>query len=361
MGGAAFGQLKLTRMIRQESNPTHTACFACPYKGELNMAREYEIVSHGLLRYMNIFIVRLVHRTVHIHREIEIGMVLDGSLILTCGGGRHEFKKGDIYYVNQLEPHEFDSENGDAVIMSMQLAPGAFEGLIPDFGSYRMNGCVSLRSGLGSAEDVYLLLSFLFCETACSYLGRGPDFEFSCLRRVSEMFFLMKKHIPSFDRVRDSRETKRQKERILSITDFIDKNFTGKLLLDDIASKEKLSMTYLSHLFKRTLGVSFQEYLKEKRFEYACNLITTTDRTILDISVSSGFSDVRYLTRAFKERYDCTPKQYRAGAKGASRNDRPSNDSLQQFYSEAGSLSLLIPIKESLRERVGGLDITDIL
>ena len=245
MGGAAFGRLKLTRMIRQESNPTHTACFACPYKGELNMAREYEIVSHGLLRYMNIFIVRLVHRTVHIHREIEIGMVLDGSLILTCGGGRHEFKKGDIYYVNQFEPHEFDSENGDAVIMSMQLAPGAFEGLIPDFGSYRMNDCVSLRSGLGSAEDVYLLLSFLFCETACSYLGRGPDFEFSCLRRVSEMFFLMKKHIPSFDRVRDSRETKRQKERILSITDFIDKNFTGKLLLDDIASKEKLSMTYL--------------------------------------------------------------------------------------------------------------------
>ena len=45
--------------------------------------------------------------------------------------------------------------------------------------------------------------------------------------------------------------------------DYIDENFRRKLLLGEIARREGLTMPYLSHLFKDTLGMSFQEYLKK--------------------------------------------------------------------------------------------------
>ena len=93
--------------------------------------------------------------------------------------------------------------------------------------------------------------------------------------------------------------------------DYIDENFRRKLLLGEIARREGLTMPYLSHLFKDTLGMSFQEYLKKRRFEYARSLLLGTRKSLLDISLESGFSDARYMIRMFEGEFGCTPKEYR--------------------------------------------------
>ena len=49
--------------------------------------------------------------------------------------------------------------------------------------------------------------------------------------------------------------------RMRKITHYIDEHYSEKLLLSDIARKEDLSLTYLSHFFKDYLGLPFQEYL----------------------------------------------------------------------------------------------------
>ena len=89
--------------------------------------------------------------------------------------------------------------------------------------------------------------------------------------------------------------------------DYIDENFRRKLLLGEIARREGLTMPYLSHLFKDTLGMSFQEYLKKRRFEYARSLLLGTRKSLLDISLESGFSDARYMIRMFEGEFGCTP------------------------------------------------------
>ena len=93
------------------------------------------------------------------------------------------------------------------------------------------------------------------------------------------------------------------RERFAAIMDYIDENFRRKLLLGEIARREGLTMSYLSHLFKDTLGMSFQEYLKKRRFEYARSLLLGTRKSLLDISLESGFSDARYMIRMFAEEF----------------------------------------------------------
>lgn len=93
--------------------------------------------------------------------------------------------------------------------------------------------------------------------------------------------------------------------------DYIDENFRRKLLLGEIARREGLTMSYLSHLFKDTLGMSFQEYLKKRRFEYARSLLLGTRKSLLDISLESGFSDARYMIHMFAEEFGCSPREYR--------------------------------------------------
>lgn len=96
-----------------------------------------------------------------------------------------------------------------------------------------------------------------------------------------------------------------------NILNHIEKHYTEKLLLSDISKLEGLSLHYLSHLFKKTLGISFQSYMKQLRFEKALNLLTETDSSILDICIASGFSDIKYLNQLSDEYFGCTPGQYR--------------------------------------------------
>ena len=84
-----------------------------------------------------------------------------------------------------------------------------------------------------------------------------------------------------------------------------------ELYNNDLAKQEALSINYLSHFFQNHLGMSFQSYLNHIRCEKAHFLIKNTEMSLLNISEACGFSDLRYLNRAFEQIYHFTPKEYR--------------------------------------------------
>lgn len=329
------------------------------FEGVLPMSNEYEIVSHSQLRYMHIFLVRLLSRTTHLHREIELGMILDGTVTLHIGSRSCQLTRGDIYVVNPLEAHEFLSEGSGALVLSIQLSSRYLEALLPGIQATHYSGSARVRDHYAADSSRYELLCYYFVETAHAYLGRKPNYAYSCFSSLAQLLWLLKQDLPDLFTSRDDdRATKQKSERLLSITDYIEEHFTHKLLLEDIAKREGLSLTYLSHLFKDSLGITFQDYIKEKRFEYACGLLTTTDRKILDISVSSGFSDVRYLTRLFHERFGCTPKEYRKLSALPEKRPVSTLESSQYFFTQQDSYLLLTPLRNQLQEKMRQVKLT---
>jgi AraC-like DNA-binding protein len=65
------------------------------------------------------------------------------------------------------------------------------------------------------------------------------------------------------------------------------------------------------HFIKDNLGMSFQQYLNKVRIKNAEHMIAGTDKSNLDICIACGFSDDRYLRKAFVAEYGCTPAQYK--------------------------------------------------
>lgn len=321
------------------------------------MAREYEIVSSPQFRYLNIFLVRMLSRTTHIHAEIELGVILDGSVLLKNSVDSWELQKGDIYLVNSLEPHEFVSKGKGALILSIQLSMRLMEAFLSEK-SIRFQGSSRLADHFSDHEEQRDLLYMLCVELAYSYFGRQEDFEYKCFSLTAQLLHQIKREIPNQTLSHQGSILLQQKnDRILSVTNYIDENFTRKLLLEEIAQREGVSMTYLSHLFKDVLGISFQEYLKRKRFEYACNLIVTTQRKILDISISSGFSDVRYLTRLFQAQFGCTPKEYRVRTVEPRKKAISPLESSEYWFAPQDSFLLLTPIREQTKQRWKGISL----
>jgi len=72
------------------------------------------------------------------------------------------------------------------------------------------------------------------------------------------------------------------------------------------------------HLLLEDTGKSFTHHVLEKRLEMAAALLrqpSARDRTIADIALESGFSDLSYFGRAFRRRYEGTPSDIRQAAR----------------------------------------------
>ena len=79
---------------------------------------------------------------------------------------------------------------------------------------------------------------------------------------------------------------------------------------------ERITTCHASHFIRKTLGISFQEYLNDIRFDHALRLLSQTDLSLLDICMESGFSGSRYLNQMFVKNFGCNAREYRASLKG---------------------------------------------
>lgn len=99
---------------------------------------------------------------------------------------------------------------------------------------------------------------------------------------------------------------------VIKALQFINKNFKEKISLKDIEANLHVNASYFSTLFKQEMGVTFTDYLNSLKVEHACKLLTETNLSIIDISLSTGFEDQSYFTKVFKKAKGMTPKLYRS-------------------------------------------------
>ena len=249
--------------------------------------------------------------------------------------------------MNALESHELAALGEEALILSVQAADQLVAGYFP---AARSSTFLASKVREFLPPELYQVFFSLMIEIGYHFFCRFPGYEFSCMSMLNTLYFLLYTHLPWRAMSREELGARSARmARMSRITRTIQENYRQKLLLGDLAKQEGLTLSYLSHLFKDTMNMTFQEYLNEVRFEYACQLVGSTDRGLLDICLESGFSDVRYLNKAFLRRYGCTPKAYRQSCRRG--DSRPLPDSsLQRVLSEEESVGLLANRRGEQRE-----------
>jgi AraC family transcriptional regulator len=88
------------------------------------------------------------------------------------------------------------------------------------------------------------------------------------------------------------------------------------LSLAALADVAGMNYYYFSRLFKQSTGLSPHRYVLEQRIRRAQQFLSTSDMTILEASVRSGFADQGHFTKAFRRFVGVTPTEYRAQCAG---------------------------------------------
>ena len=91
----------------------------------------------------------------------------------------------------------------------------------------------------------------------------------------------------------------------------IDTDLSADLSLSSLSEAQNVSSGYLATIFKKELGKTVSEFIREKRVKMAKNLLATTHLQVQTIAVHCGIMDVQYFTKIFKRETGITPKQYR--------------------------------------------------
>jgi two-component system response regulator YesN len=90
--------------------------------------------------------------------------------------------------------------------------------------------------------------------------------------------------------------------------------YTDKALtLEQIAEEIPVSPVYLSRMIKQELNTTFSSLVTQMRIQKAVQLLTSTDKPILEIAEQCGYDTQHYFSTAFKKVIGVSPNQYRKG------------------------------------------------
>lgn len=92
---------------------------------------------------------------------------------------------------------------------------------------------------------------------------------------------------------------------------YIEVHYAEPLTLADVAKMFYVNPTYLSRVFKREIGIGFNDYLRKRRLEVSAELIKTTNLKIYEVANLVGFDNPNYFMKKFLEHYGVTPSKYR--------------------------------------------------
>ena len=99
--------------------------------------------------------------------------------------------------------------------------------------------------------------------------------------------------------------------KIQNILAYINQHLAEPLSVDALAAHAYMSKFYLMRKFKADTGYGIHQYIRSKRLLLARDLLKT-DLPITQISAEVGFADYSTFSRAFKEMFQCSPREYRA-------------------------------------------------
>ena len=114
--------------------------------------------------------------------------------------------------------------------------------------------------------------------------------------------------IPLSAKIAQTTDVSSRKEKIER---YVSCHLYQKISLDEISAYAGINKTYFCLFFKKHYGMSFTDYLNQKRMEMASAMLLKPDSSIAEVAVACGYPTVTYFNRIFRKYKGVTPTEFR--------------------------------------------------
>lgn len=120
--------------------------------------------------------------------------------------------------------------------------------------------------------------------------------------------------------------TPKSLDKTRQILKYIEQHYNEKITIKKVAEACGFSQSHFMKFFKQTIGTPFTAYLNDYRLTMASRLLLSSEASILFIAGETGFDNLSYFNRVFKQRFGMTPREFR---RQTHRQDHPIKSSTQ--------------------------------
>ncbi|HHY81511.1 MAG TPA: AraC family transcriptional regulator [Clostridiales bacterium] len=215
----------------------------------------------------------------------EITYIISGEAVYMVDGKRHVVRAGDLVYVKK-------NSSESAIVNPYNLMECySFNGDILDISGNEITLPLPLVTHVGVHPDIIAY----YQEMNTAWLVREPGYNTKAraiFMIILQCFYKLIWH-PNYKSDYDKRI-----KRVLQYT--ID-HYMEPLTVNDMAEMIKLSPLYFGRLFKSETGQNYKQYLNFIRINKAENMLKSGIRSVSEVAVKCGFSDIFYFSKLFKK------------------------------------------------------------
>lgn len=99
--------------------------------------------------------------------------------------------------------------------------------------------------------------------------------------------------------------------QVRRLTEHIDATLSSAVEINDCAAIARLSTSHFARAFKVSFGMTFAEYLRQRRIQHAQEMMLTTDKPLRYVARCCGFADQSHFSRIFRRVVGSTPATWR--------------------------------------------------
>ena len=248
---------------------------------------------------------------VHWHDELEIIYVKEGSLNVNIAGESYIGNPGDAFAVSPGNLHFMGSQTGTVdyytFLFPMRYVTFNTEDILDkEVLEPLNNGRLMIYPQIGKAardicEELIDIHQLKNSETEQKIIVQLKI-------KMTLLQFILKMWQEGLivDNATSGRNTI-EKEMI----SYIQQNYTEKIYLKEFGAQFHLSEKYISRYFKEHFHITLSQYVNHLRLEHARQLLQETALPITEVAMQSGYQNVSYFIRSFKETYGVPPLKYR--------------------------------------------------
>lgn len=99
------------------------------------------------------------------------------------------------------------------------------------------------------------------------------------------------------------------------VNHYINTNFMQEIGIQDVADELDMSKEHVMRKYKDQTGITINEYLITRRIGEAIKLLTYTNMSVVDVSMTVGFGSSSHFSKSFKKVMDKSPQNFREEVK----------------------------------------------
>lgn len=249
--------------------------------------------------------------TWHYHREIELLLVDEGEIDVHIEDETHRLGPGDIVLIgsNQLHRDWMVTPNLDYYVLQFDLDKFFDPSTMPYLRFFneaqhplsRLN--YIFREQPDIRTEIAGCIKQIFAEAGAKSIG----YELAVNITIKRILLLLLRNdsnrvlseLGSFDL-----------QRLKPVFDYVEEHLADRIQVDRVCRLANMSYYYFVKFFKKTVGLSFTEYVNFRKIKWAERILLTEDRSISEIGEMIGIPNMAHFYKMFKKYNDCSPKEY---------------------------------------------------